>query len=404
MSSRFKKISLIIVYICIIILIIDVVYFFYHKNKDSKVYFDFINAFDNNSYGYVTVGSNNDNSKGLEKAKISKYNNKKVKSWEKIYNYGYNGSFLSVKMDGEYIVAVGSYESTKKEHEESIRSALFVKYDKDGNIVFDKKFQLLGDSKFTNIYVVDDGYIVVGQSIYENMTLGYSKDGGAFIIKYNKEGEIVWKKNYGGSKSGIYNNLICYNDYIYAVGKNYARVGILSKYDMDGNLITTSEYKYTDTVGFTDVSVLDGNIVVVGSKYNEDDDSTDALIVKYDLDCNHVSEVTYHDKDMNRFNKLIIDSNKNIITIGTTAKYHSKKSNDDVDTIQYDGVIAKYKDNLKMIDVEIYGDNNDVNDYFTDIKYIDSNYVVSGYSSYKREGYMSKFITYSDALKVLEVK
>ena len=45
-----------------------------------------------NDSNYVTVGSNNDNRKGLEKAKISKYNSKKVKIWEKIYNYGYNSN------------------------------------------------------------------------------------------------------------------------------------------------------------------------------------------------------------------------------------------------------------------------------------------------------------------------
>lgn len=406
MSSRFKKISLIIVFVCIFILLVDAIYFFsYRRYNNDKVYFDLINAFDFNDSNYVTVGSNNDNSKGLEKAKISKYNSKKVKIWEKIYNYGYNSSFLSVKIDGEDIVAVGSYESNKKEHKDSVRSALFVKYDKDGNLVFDKKFQELGDSKFTNIYIVDDGYFVVGQSIYENMTLGYSENGGAFLIKYNKEGEVVWKKNYGGSKSGIYYNLVYHNDYIYAVGKNYAKVGILSKYDKDGNLILTKEYQFTDTLGFTDIAISDDSIIVVGSK-NIDDDrfSTDSLIVKYDLDCNYISEVTYHDKDINRFNKLIIDSFGNIVAIGTVAKYDDQKSSDTNNVFQYDGVIAKYRSDLKMIDIEIYGDNNDINDYFTDIKYISDRYLVSGYSSYKEDGYMSKFITYSNALKVLEVK
>lgn len=406
MSSRFKKISLIIVFVCIFILLVDAIYFFsYRRYNNDKVYFDLINAFDFNDSNYVTVGSNNDNSKGLEKAKISKYNSKKVKIWEKIYNYGYNSSFLSVKIDGEDIVAVGSYESNKTEHKDSVRSALFVKYDKDGNLVFDKKFQELGDSKFTNIYIVDDGYFVVGQSIYENMTLGYSENGGAFLIKYNKEGEVVWKKNYGGSKSGIYYNLVYHNDYIYAVGKNYAKVGILSKYDKDGNLILTKEYQFTDTLGFTDIAISDDSIIVVGSK-NIDDDrfSTDSLIVKYDLDCNYISEVTYHDKDINRFNKLIIDSFGNIVAIGTVAKYDDQKSSDTNNVFQYDGVIAKYRSDLKMIDIEIYGDNNDINDYFTDIKYINDRYLVSGYSSYKEDGYMSKFITYSNALKVLEVK
>ena len=60
------------------------------------------------------------------------------------------------------------------------------------------------------------------------------------------------------------------------------------------------------------------------------------------------------------------------------------------------------KNDLKEINVLNYSDNKD--DYFTQVKLVDSDYVVSGYSSYQDDGYLSKFITYSDALKVLEVK
>ena len=57
----------------------------------------------------------------------------------------------------------------------------------------------------------------------------------------------------------------------------------------------------------------------------------------------------------------------------------------------------KYK-----ISVVNYGDEND--DYFTDIIILDGNYLVSGYSYYKDGSYLSKFITYSNALKTLEVE
>ena len=51
--------------------------------------------------------------------------------------------------------------------------------------------QILGNSKFKSVRVVEDGYIVVGQSIYENSTLGMSDEGGAIIVKYDKSGEIL---------------------------------------------------------------------------------------------------------------------------------------------------------------------------------------------------------------------
>ena len=64
-------------------------------------------------------------------------------------------------------------------------------------------------------------------------------------------------------------------------------------------------------------------------------------------------------------------------------------------------IIGKYSDDLEEISIVTYGDEND--DYFTDIKCIDDYYLIVGFSSYEDGSYMSKFIKYSDALKVLEV-
>ena len=77
---------------------------------------------------------------------------------------------------------------------------------------------------------------------------------------------------------------------------------------------------------------------------------------------------------------------------------HSKKHYGDYN---YDGIIAKYGTDLNKIDLVSYGDEK--NDFFTDVKLIGDNYLVVGYSSYEDESYMSKFISYSSALKVLGV-
>lgn len=238
MSTKFKKIILIIVIFCVIILLIDLIYYYFFIKKDNSFKFDSINSFFHGDQYYIAVGSNNNDS--YERAKISKYDEKNKKVWEQIYSRGYNSAFFGVANDGDNIIAVGDYEATKKEHNDSVRSALIVKYDKDGKMLTEKSFQVLGDSKFTNVLVVDDGYIVVGQSIYENMTLGFSNDGGAFIIKYDKELNEVWKHNYGGSKSAIYNDLVIVDDSIYSVGKDSSRLGIISKYTLDGSYISTA--------------------------------------------------------------------------------------------------------------------------------------------------------------------
>ena len=422
MNEKTKKIITAIVVICILILIIEggFVLYTYFKRENSKSYFDSINAYEKTSDGYIAVGSNNDNNKGYEKAKITKYDNKKEKVWEKFYNKGYNSTFSNVAIDEDNYLVVGSFEEkdpekkSKNSNPKSIlvkseaRTALFVKYDSKGEVVFEKKLQILGNSKFVNVKVVDDGYIVVGQSIFENAVLGIDERGGGIIIKYDKTGKEMWRSNYGGAKSGLYNDLYVDKDSIYVVGKDAARVGIISKYTLDGERISTTNYEYTDTLGFSSITKIGNQLIVVGAKKlseDQNDYDTDALIVKYDLDCDILDEVTYKGEKtgMERFNKVIVDSDNNLVIIGHTAIKDEKESTKRLNVFRYDGILVKYKPSLKKTYSEHYGETN-YDDYFTDIEEVDNNYLVSGYSSYKKDGYLSKFITYSKQGKSLEVK
>ena len=106
---------------------------------------------------------------------------------------------------------------------------------------------------------------------------------------------------------------------------------------------------------------------------------------------------------MERFNEIIADSDGNLVAIGHTAIKDEKESTKALNVFRYDGILAKYKTNLKKIYVENYGEPN-YDDYFTAIEEVDNNYLISGYSSYKKDGYLSKFITYSKQGKSLEVK
>lgn len=232
--------------------------------------------------------------------------------------------------------------------------------------------------------MVDDGYIVVGQSIYDTMSLGFSDSGGAILIKYSKFGEELWRKNYGSNKEAIYNSILVSDGFIYTVGKDLGNVGILCKYDLDGNFIKDVNYNTTDNLGFTSILISD-YIYISGADSNKK-----ALIIKYDKECNFVGNILY-DQINTRFNNMIFDGNMNLIVIG------SKDTGE-----QLDGLLVKYDNNFNLIKDVLYGDDSD--DYFTDLVVSDNNYIVSAYSSYNDDSYLSKFITYSDALKMLNVK
>ena len=393
-KKRILRIINFIITVFIIILVLEIGYGVYSKffKPEKNVYFDGINAVIDNGTGYASVGSNNNNDNYYERAKFTIYNFKREKVVEKIYNKGYNSAFfdLCATEDDSYVV-VGSYETNKNEHKNSIREALIVKYDKNGEVVFDKKYKVLNNSKFTGVACVDDGYIAVGQSVYENTKVGNEGKGGAVIVKYNFDGKKIWEKSFGNSKSAVYNDVILYDGYLYVVGKTDNRIGVINKYDLDGNIIASNDYKYTDALGFSGIVELNNYLFVSTGKRITTSD-TDAMIVKYDTDLTYLKEESYNGGSVERFNKIIKDSKDHIILIGVSSISVDKNTNND-------GLIAKYNEDLEKIAVVTYGDEND--DYFNDIINDESNYLVVGYSSLEDDSYYSKFIKYSDALKVL---
>lgn len=382
----------IIIILCFIIIVGEIGYGIYSKyfKEEKHIYYDGINSMIKTDNGYVTVGSNNNNNNNYERAKFSIYNSNKEKKIEKIFNKGYNSSFYGVCKSDDGYVAVGSYESNKKDHKKSLRKALMVKYDNKGNVVFENKYKLLDNSKFNSIIKIEDGYIVVGQSIYNNKDKG--NDGGAIITRYNNDGKLIWEKTYGSNKSAVYNDVIFYNGYLYSVGKDNDNLGIIVKYDLDGNFINSNDYKYTDTLGFTGIVELEDDLYVSTGKRITSNDS-DAMIVKYNLDLDYIDEESYNGGNMERFNKIIKDSKNHIILIG------NGYIREDDSSVNCDGIIAKYNTSLNKIAVVSYGDEKD--DYFNSIILDDNDYLVAGYSSFENGSYYSKFIKYSDALKVL---
>ncbi len=402
MHKRIIKLLKVVAIVCVTILVIELVYIGYLLQGKS-IYFDGINSVIGIENGYLTVGSNNNNDKYFEKAKITKYNLKKEKKFETLYNKGYNGAFFDVLEDANgNFVAVGSYEKNDEEHEKGIRTALIVSYDKDGNLLYENDFQVLGNSKFTSITLVDDGYIVTGQSVYEDMIVGMAEDGGAFVVKYDDKLKLKWKSNLGDCKTAIYNDAVVVDNYIYAVGKSDTSVGLISKYNLSGELIESKTYEYTDKLGFTGIINSNGYLYVCAAKKMEDSNNINAVILRYNTKLSLREEEIYEDDGYSRFNQITVDENNNFIVIGTTAGLDKDKSIDGVNVFVHDGLIGKYDKDLEKISVVIYGDDRD--DYFTDVINSDGTYLVTGYSSYEDGSYLSKFITYSDALKILGVE
>ena len=399
MNKKFKKVILIIIILCILVFAFDL--FLVFKINSKKTSFESINSFF--YYRDFIYGAGSTNKNGVEEGTIYKYNSnfRKINSFT--LNSKYNSTFFNIKRDGKYLIVVGSLENSKDENKNGYRSAILAKYTLDGKLVFKKTYQDLGVSKFTNVLVLDDSYILTGQSIYPNDVLGNEKTGGGLIFKYSKSGKLIWKKNLGGNKSGLSNDVIKAGKYLYVAGKDATRYGMISKYTLDGKLVKAVSYGKTDTLGFSSIKYKDGYLYVCGAKkLNENDEydhDIDGLIVKYDKDLNVVNEVTYKDtsKGLERFNSLMI-SNDNIYVIGHEAVLNKKKSTKKELAYNYRGLVNKYNLDLKLISKNTYTKYS--NNYFTDLKKYDKFFVVSGYNGNSSEThYNNMFISYNEELK-----
>ena len=412
---RISKWLKIVIILCIIIIFFELAFIAitYYNNEQSVVYTDTLNSFKESKDGYLVVGNSdfrrsdfNDYQEKYTKAKFAKYDSDFKVEFESAYTKGFASYFSDVVEYDDGYIAVGGAQYDKQQIEDNATDGLIVLYDKEGKQVDTKTVQIAGDTTFNKVLLVDDGFIVIGQSILQNMVIGYNPEGGALMIKYDFDLNEVWRTNYGGSKSGNFNDAVIVDDNIYLVGKDATRYGFIAKYTLDGERVFAKSYENTDTIGFSSI-VMDGDyFFVAGSKtINPDaedkDKVTEALIVKYDKNGNVVDDVTFGKNDNARFNKIVKDG-KNLVVVGHTYKKDEEKSTDTYNYLDYRGIIVKYNSNLK--EVANNNENGEGIDYFSDVIVTDDGYLVGGASSSKELGsnnkdYRTYFLKYNKDLE-----
>ena len=405
----------VIIVLCIAIIVIEACYIglsYYNRTK-SVVYTDTLNSFKETDDGYLVVGNSdfknsefNSYQKDYNKAKFAKYNSDFEVEFESAYTKGYSSYFSDVIEYKDGYIAVGGAQYDEQQVEDNATDGLIVLYDKNGKQVDTKSVQIAGDTTFNKVLLVDDGFIVVGQSILQNMVIGNDPDGGALIIKYDFDLKEQWRANYGGSKSAIFNDAVIEGDYLYLVGKDATRYGMIAKYTLDGEQVFVKTYEYTDTVGFSSIVNVGDEFFVAGSRTinidaKDEDKVTEGLILKYDSDGNVLDEVTFSRNNAARFNKIVSDGD-DLIVVGHTYKKDEEKSTDTYNYLDYRGIIVKYNTDLEKL-----GNNKENGsgvDYFSDVIVTDDGYLVGGASSSKELGsnnkdYRTYFLKYNKDLE-----
>jgi len=236
--------------------------------------------------------------------------------------------------------------------------------------IFDEvstNFEKENKEKYSDIIVVNDGYIVVGEATLnlsksENYVSQAKGNTDAIIVKYNKNLSMEWFKSFGGKLEDSFSEIYKTNDNGYLIfGNTYSvdqdladinfssskATGLCVKYDMDWNVSWVkignnsdllSEYKniiVKDDLG----KISDGRIVLNTENKNQE---INTIITKYDNDEYAQWSKTYDrnsDKTDDELTK-IIESEDGYILIGKTKE--SKSLNGKI-VYKESAIIIKYQ-------------------------------------------------------------
>ncbi len=342
-KKLFKK----IVIACLAIMIIEALLMLVIKITREReiINYDGLNDIIVVDDGYVAVGSSDFTSSSYVDKKIYNYENKKIIAtqakiakydkdfkllFEGNYENDYDSNFYGVIKVSDGFIAVGSIVQNEQQIKDNVSDALIVKFNQDFKVIWQKTYSVLSDTEFYKI--IDDGddnYVIIGQSIYENMEVGNHITGGGIIVRINKDGEIIAHNNYGGNKSGIFNDIIKVSDGYIVCGKDATNYGILVKFkkdfdreETDTNLITKKTmwqrtYSNTDTEGFTSM-VLVGDTIYASGAINISDEKDadgnpifkyDAGIVLYNTAGKYLGKkITANDDAHNLFTSIVTDN------------------------------------------------------------------------------------------------
>lgn len=395
-SPKTRKILKCVVFACIGLIIVEGIYLLVLKNTILRgTYYDVLNSVCLDGTDMVAVGSSDfkhsKENKHIDKtkAKIVKYDKNGTILFEKMYNDGINSTFNSVISVEDGYVAVGSYEKNNEQTKEDLKDAIIVKYDKEGKELWSQTFSSLSNTKFNKVISVEDGYVVIGQSIYANMEMGNSTEGGGVILKYSKDGELLWKSFHGGTKSASFNGIVEVNGWLYVVGRDGTDFGNIVQFNSNGAYQWHKNYRYTDTLGLSDIVYKNDRLYAVGSKEIFDTDvtddsdrnttNTDALLICFGLDGEVIFEKTFGGSNMERFNSAVVYRN-NIIAVGSSNSDDSglKIFTDGTKTA---GILVKYDLNGNSENKMVLGGSN--TDNITNVITDYSNLYVTSYTNSK---------------------
>ena len=228
--------------------------------------------------------------------------------WQKSWGGNSYDDFYDIlqTQDGGFIVYGVSLSTDIEGLPNKGRSdAIIVKYDKDGNVLWQKSW---GGNDYDDIYgifqTLDGGFIAYGYTDSNDIEGLPIKDWyDSIILKYDKDGNLMWQKSCGGNDFEFLYKLFRTEDggFIasgYTVSNGLGGIldvkeydSIILKYDKDGNLMWQKSWGGNDFDEFRNIfQTEDGGFIVSGSSSSTDIEgmpnkgSLEEIIVKYSIE------------------------------------------------------------------------------------------------------------------------
>jgi uncharacterized repeat protein (TIGR02543 family) len=335
--------------------------------------------------GYIAVGSSSssasgeisDTGNGGEDGLIVKFDSKGNKVWDKLFGGEQNDSFNSIKetSDGGFIVAGSSFSSASGEISDTWNGeedGLVVKFDSEGNKVWDNLFGGSAEDRFESVIGTSDGgYIAVGHSSASGgeLTDAFNGQYDALIVKFDSDGNKVWDHLFGGVDGEWFWDVVQANDGGYiTVGDRSPSEGmtndaLIIKYDSEGNKVWEKSVASNAMIFLKSViQSSDGGYVVAGystSSASGDIADTgngaqDGLIIKFDSAGNKVWDDLIGGSSTDYFESIIETNDGGYVVAGTS---YSSTSGDITDTNNgsSDGLILKLKAKLYTASFDLNG-------------------------------------------------
>ncbi len=210
---------------------------------------------------------------------LLKTDSKGNKQWEKTFpgdsiDYGFS---LAQTTDKGFIIAGYTHSFGN-----GMNDFYLIRTDKNGNTLWDKTYGGVSGEQATAVKQTEDGgFIVVGTTFSKG-----SGWGDIWLIKTNKDGNIMWEKTIGGSKNDEAQDIIIENDG-YVIAGNTKSKGLgewdfwIIKTDFKGNIIWDKTFGgFFDDKVFSFTKTFDDGYALAGYTKSKGNGRKDAWIVK----------------------------------------------------------------------------------------------------------------------------